>query len=182
MTMTKNIPQNKEDEIIYLKKKGCERFLSMLCQQRNASNLQTNDNKAMQTNNNMRPCKSPKYPYNHVQNTLLVDDTPYKTCLNLPSNAIFVESYEYAPKKDNYLMKTLLPYLKFFHYFGLSVPTFVELYPFGAIRSIKEDDVRFRTLFEKCTMVRSTNFYKNRSTFVVSSPNIFFCSFLTILF
>ncbi len=61
--MTKNIPQNKEDEIIYLKKKGCERFLSMLCQQRNASSLQnrilqTNDNKAMQTNNNMRPCKS----------------------------------------------------------------------------------------------------------------------------
>jgi hypothetical protein len=44
-------------------KKGCERFLSMLCQQRNASNLQnrifqTNDNKTIQTNNNMRACKS----------------------------------------------------------------------------------------------------------------------------
>lgn len=61
--MTKNIPQNKEDGIIYLKKKGCDRFMSMLCQQRNVSNLQniilqTNYNKAMQTNNNMRPCKS----------------------------------------------------------------------------------------------------------------------------
>jgi hypothetical protein len=123
-----------------------------------------------------------RYPNIHVDNTLLVNNTPYRTCLNLPSNAIFVESYEYAPKKDNYLMKTLFPYLKFFHYFGLSVPTFVELYPFGAIRSIKEDDVRFWTLFEKCTMACSTNLYRNRLTFVVSSPNIIFCSFLPMLF
>jgi hypothetical protein len=61
----------------------------------------------------------------------------------LLSNAIFVESYERVAKKDNYLMKTLLPYLEFLHYSGLNVPTFVELYPFGAIKSIKEDDVRF---------------------------------------
>jgi len=27
-------------------------------------------------------------------------------------------------------MKTLFPYLEFLHYFGFSVPTFVELYPF----------------------------------------------------
>ncbi len=50
----------------------------------------------------------PKYRNTHVENTLLVDNTPYQTCLNLPSNAIFVESYEYAPKEDNYLMKILL--------------------------------------------------------------------------
>ncbi len=68
---------------------------------------------------------------------------PYKTCLNPPSNAIFVESYEYVLKEDNYLMKVLLPYLEFFHYIGLNVPTFVELYPFDAIRCIKENDVRF---------------------------------------
>jgi hypothetical protein len=42
-------------------------------------------------------------------------------------NAIFVESYEDLPKEDNYLMKTLLLYLEFLHYFG--IPTFVELYP-----------------------------------------------------
>jgi hypothetical protein len=49
----------------------------------------------------------------------------------LPFNAIFVESYEYAPKEDNYLMKTLLLYLEFLHNSGLNVPTFVELYLFG---------------------------------------------------
>jgi hypothetical protein len=81
-------------------------------------------------------------------NTLLVDDKPYRTCLNPPSNAIFVEFYEYTPKEDNYLMKTLLPYLKFFHYSGLSVPSFVELYPFGAIKSIKEDNIKFRMLLK----------------------------------
>jgi len=51
------------------------------------------------------------YPNTHLENTLLVDDMPYIICLNLPFNAIFVESYEYVPKEDNYLMKILLPYL-----------------------------------------------------------------------
>ncbi len=77
---------------------------------------------------------------------------PYKTYLNPPFNAIFVEFYEYMPKENNFLMKILFLYFEFFHYFGLTVPTFVNFYPFNTIRSIKEDDVRFRTLFEKCTM------------------------------
>jgi hypothetical protein len=57
------------------------------------------------------------------------------------------------PKEDNYVLGTLLPYLESFHYSGFNVPTFVENYPFGAIKSFKEDDVKFWTLFEKCTMV-----------------------------
>jgi hypothetical protein len=59
----------------------------------------------------------------------------YRTYLNPPFNAIFVESYEDLPKEDNYLMKTLLLYLEFFHYFGLSIPTFVELYPLAPSES-----------------------------------------------
>jgi hypothetical protein len=35
------------------------------------------------------------------------------------------------------------------HYFRLSVPTFVEDNPFGTIRSIIEDDIEYKTLFEK---------------------------------
>jgi hypothetical protein len=65
-------------------------------------------------------------------------------------------------------------YLKFFHNLGLSVPTFVELYPFGTISNIKEDDVRFWTLFEKCTMACFADFYISRFTSVISSPNILF--------
>jgi hypothetical protein len=41
---------------------------------------------------------------------MLVDNTPYITCLNPLSNAIFVESYEYSPKEDIYLMKVLILY------------------------------------------------------------------------
>jgi hypothetical protein len=74
----------------------------------------------------------------HLGITLLVDTMPYNTYLSPPFNVIFVESCEYTPKGDNYLMKTLFPYLEFFHYFGLNVPTFVELCPFSAIRNIKE--------------------------------------------
>ncbi len=124
----------------------------------------------------------PRYLNTHLGNTLLVDDTFYKTYLNLPFNAIFVESFEYVPKEDNYLMKILLPYLEFFHYSRLSVPTFVELYPFDAIGCIKENNVRFRTLFKKCTMACCTSFYRNHSTSVVNSPNVLFCSFLPMLF
>ncbi len=83
----------------------------------------------------------------------MVDDTPYKTCQNPPFNVIFIESYEDMLEEENYLLGTFLPYLESFHYFGFNVPTFVENYPFGAIRSLKEDDVKFWTLFEKCTMV-----------------------------
>jgi hypothetical protein len=33
-----------------------------------------------------------------IGNTLFVDNMPYRTCITLPFNAIFVESYEYVPK------------------------------------------------------------------------------------
>ncbi len=90
----------------------------------------------------------PRYPNTHLGNTLLVNNTPYRTCLNPPFFVIFVESYEYAPKMDNYLMKILLLYFEFFHNSRLNVPTFVEFYLFG---TIKENDGRF-WMFEKCTM------------------------------
>ncbi len=71
---------------------------------------------------------------------------PYKTCLNSPFNAIFVESYEYAPKDDNYLMKTFLSYLKFLHYFRRNVPTFVELYPLVPLEGL----TKIMSDFERC--------------------------------
>jgi hypothetical protein len=45
-------------------------------------------------------------------------------------------------------METLFPYLEFLHNSRLNIPTFVELYPFGTIRSIKEDNVKFWTLLK----------------------------------
>ncbi len=107
---------------------------------------------------------------------------PYRTCLNPPFNAIFIESNEYVPKEDIYLMKTLFPYLKFLHNPKFSVPTFMEFYPFGTIRNIMEDDVRFWTMFKKCTMACFANFCRNHSTSIVSNPNIIFCSFLPMSF
>jgi len=120
-----------------------------------------------------------KYLNIHLGNTLLVNNMSYKTYLNLPFNAIFVESYEYAPKDDNYF---ILSYLELFHYFRLNVPTFVEFYPFGAIRRINKENVKFRTLFKKCTTTYFVSFCRNCSTFLVSNPNILFCSFLPMFF
>jgi hypothetical protein len=109
---------------------------------------------------------------------LLVHNTPYKTCQILLFNVIIIESYKDVPKEDNYFLGTLLPYLKLFHYFGFSVPTFVENCPFGATKSLKEDDVKFQTLFEKCTRAYNINFYRNSLISIVSNPNYPFFVFL----
>jgi hypothetical protein len=84
------------------------------------------------------------------------------------------------PKEDNYLLKTFLPCLESFHYSRLNVPTFVEDYPFGTIKKFNEDNVRFWTLFEKCTMVCKANFYRNWLTFIVNSLNFPFFFFLKL--
>jgi hypothetical protein len=94
---------------------------------------------------------------------------------NPPFNAIFIESYEDVPQDDNYFLGTFLPHLKLFHYYGLIVPTFIKDYPFGAIKNLKEDDVKCQTLFEKCTMAYITNFCRNQLTFVVNSKKNPFC-------
>jgi hypothetical protein len=53
---------------------------------------------------------------------LLIDDTSFKTCLNLPFNVIFVKSYEYAPKKDNYLVILFSHTYSSFIILGLAFP------------------------------------------------------------
>ncbi len=78
-------------------------------------------------------------------------------------------------------MGTFLLYLELFHYSRLSVLTFVEDYPFGAIKSLNEDDVKFQMLFKKCIIacnvheVCNVNFYRNWLTCVVNSPSFSFC-------
>jgi len=121
------------------------------------------------------------YLNTHLGNTLLVNDTPYRIYLNPPFNAIFVESYEDLPKEDSYFMKIFLLYLELnLHYSRLNVPTFVKLYPFGAIKSLKENGVRSWMLFKKCTMACYAYFNRNCSISIVCSPNFFFCSFFPL--
>ncbi len=88
----------------------------------------------------------PQYFNTCLGNTLLVDDTPYRTCLNLPFNAIFIESSEYMLKEDNYLMKTFLSYLEFLHNYGLSVPPLwssILLVPLYVLRKAILDSRRY---------------------------------------
>ncbi len=70
---------------------------------------------------------------------MLVDDTPYRTYLNPSFNAIFIESFEYMPKEENYLMNTFLSYLEFLHNSGLSVPPLwssILLAPLEVLRKV----------------------------------------------
>jgi hypothetical protein len=82
-----------------------------------------------------------RYLNTHLGNTLLIDNMPYRTRQNPPLNVIFVKSHEHMKEEDNYFMGTFLPHLESLHYNKLSVPTFVEDYIFGAIRSLNENDV-----------------------------------------
>lgn len=59
-----------------------------------------------------------KHSYVHVGNTLLVDDTPYKSLFNGPFNAIYVKSFEKFGRDDNYLLGTILPYMENSSFFG----------------------------------------------------------------
>ncbi len=90
-------------------------------------------------------------------------------------NVIFVEFYEEQKKKK--LVSTIIPYLELFHQFGFNVPIFVEDNPFGTIRNIIEDDVKYKTLFEKCINKCNVSFYKNTLKSIISSQNFPFFSF-----
>jgi len=58
-----------------------------------------------------------KYHDIHVGNTLLVDDTLYKSMFNEPFNAIFLQSFHNSNKDNTYLLWVILLYLKPFHCF-----------------------------------------------------------------
>jgi hypothetical protein len=87
----------------------------------------------------------PRYFSIHLRNILLVDDTPYKTYQNPPFNAIFIESYKEMPKEHNHFLRIIFLYLELFYYSWLHITTFVEDYPFGAIKNFKENDVKLET-------------------------------------
>jgi len=59
----------------------------------------------------------PMYLDTHLGNTLWEDNMPYKTFLNPPINAIFVEAYKDLPKEDNYLIKFYFFVFKVFSLF-----------------------------------------------------------------
>jgi hypothetical protein len=49
----------------------------------------------------------------HVENTLLVDNTMYKSLFNGPFNAIFVKTFDsYVRDNNNYLLGAILSYLE----------------------------------------------------------------------
>ncbi len=82
------------------------------------------------------------YPYIHVNNTLLIDDTPYKSMFNNSHSAIFLESFSSLDGEDQYLLGFVLFYLENFHLSEYIIHTFVEHNPFGGIRCIDQDNPR----------------------------------------
>ncbi|MCO5590705.1 hypothetical protein L7F22_044680 [Adiantum nelumboides] len=50
-------------------------------------------------------------PYLGFHNTVLIDDSPYKACMNNPYSCIFPDTYE-GCTEDNYLTDVLWPYLE----------------------------------------------------------------------
>ncbi len=77
-----------------------------------------------------------KYFYIYVGNTLLIDDTPYKSMFNGPYTAIFEKSFDGYGRDDNYLLHIILPYLEYLHHSKYGVITFVYDNPFGRIKSV----------------------------------------------
>jgi hypothetical protein len=102
------------------------------------------------------------FPYIHIGNTLLIDDTPYKSIFNSSYSAIFLESFDGIHGEDQNLLGFVLPYLENFHSSIYIVPTFVENNPFCKIRCINLNNIRFfKMLFVKCNCTCQPTFYNN---------------------
>jgi hypothetical protein len=77
-----------------------------------------------------------KFPYTHDDNTLLIDNMPYKNMFNNMYNVIFLESFNGIRGEDQHLLGSIFPYFKNLHLSKYNVHTFVEHNPFGRIRCI----------------------------------------------
>jgi hypothetical protein len=87
---------------------------------------------------------------------------------------ILLMSFLLSPMKNKKIKKKklvsiIIPYLELFHYARFNFPIFVENNPFGTIRNIIEDDVKYKTLFEKCSDKCNVSFYKNTLKSIISS-------------
>jgi hypothetical protein len=82
---------------------------------------------------------------------LLLDDMPFKSMFNDSYSAIFLELFDNLRGEDQYLLRSIFPYLENLHSSGYDVPTFVEHDPFGRIRCIDQNNLKlFKMLFVKC--------------------------------
>jgi hypothetical protein len=87
-----------------------------------------------------------------VDNTLLVDDSPYKNVLNDPYNAVHPVTFTYFMEKSTkkpYLTHQLWPFLKALKDSGLPVPVYCRQHSlFGSRRLFPADEEyeRFRTV------------------------------------
>jgi hypothetical protein len=88
-----------------------------------------------------------------AENTLLVDDSPYKNALNDPYNAVHPVTFTYFmeknTKKKPYLIYQLWPFLKDLKDSGLSVPMYCREHNLLGSRQLfpgDEEYERFRTV------------------------------------
>jgi hypothetical protein len=84
------------------------------------------------------------------ENTLLIDDTLHKNMFNPPFSAIFFDTFYKSHIDDNYLLKSVIPYLESLHSSRMRVYNFVELNPFGSIANVLLDDLQYAKLNVCC--------------------------------
>lgn len=83
-------------------------------------------------------------------NTLLVDNTRYKSLFNGPFNAIFVKTFENSIRNiNNCLLGVVLHFLEVLQSSKLSAPTFIKDDLFNS-KHISWNDHKYKTLFEDC--------------------------------
>ncbi len=94
------------------------------------------------------------FPNTTVENTLLICDTPHKSMLNTPCNAIFFKTFYGFHIEGNYLFRIVFPYLESLYSSGMQVYKFVELNPFSSITKVPLGDPWYLKLnvccFAKC--------------------------------
>jgi hypothetical protein len=120
---------------------------------------------------------------------LFIDNMPYKSMLNDPYSAIFLESFNGLHGEDQYLLGSIFRYLENLHLFGYNVPTFDEHNPFGRIRLLI-DIIQDIFKFYLWNVIKPTNplfvtiwnWNWNKKYFINCSSSNFVCLNISRLF
>ncbi len=87
----------------------------------------------------------------NYENTLLVDDMPYKSLFNPPFNAIFLEKFYKSQTDNDYLIEIVFCYLEALHSFDMQVYKFVKCNPFKRIRHVFPFNLQYEKLAKPCS-------------------------------
>jgi hypothetical protein len=115
-------------------------------------------------------------------NILILDDNLSQACTKPPFNAtIFFKTIHNVAYENNYLLKTIFPYLENMYRCQFSTSIFIKLKPFGDIKSMNIHDLLYKKLFDPYEEKCDPSYCKMAKSSIMNEKIIFFIYLCLIL-